>query len=156
MKQVKRLTVLLALALAFTLALVPVGTAQAKKPLRCEISIELDWDLFQWNGTITGDIEGDFIIFPDPDPSFPGILEHYVETWVIETDEGSIEVIQEGVWSFKTFKFKSNGWVTDATGTWAYLLGSDVHVRGVTTEFLGPPHPISGTGKMWICGFGSE
>lgn len=152
----KRLIVLLALALAFTLVLVPAGTAQPNRPLRCELEIELSWDPFQWEGTITGDIEGTFTIFPDPEPSFPGILEHYVETWVIETDEGSIELIQKGVWSFKTFKFKSNGWVTAATGTWEYLLGSDAHVRGVTTEFLGPPYPIYGTGKMWFCGFGPE
>jgi len=131
------------------------GTTQAKKPLRCNISIALDWDLFQWNGTITGDVVGNFTIFPDPDPSFPGILEHYVETWVVETDEGTLEIIQRGVWSFKTFKFKSNGKVIDASGDWEYLLGSPVHVRGVTTEF-DPPNPINGMGKLRICGFGSE
>ena len=137
----------------------PAVSAQPMKPLRCELEIELDWVEFKWFGTITGDIEGTFTIFPDPEPSFPGILEHYLETWVIEieTDDGdTIELIQEGVWSFKTFKFKSNGWVTAATGTWAYLLGSDAHVRGVTTEFLGPPYPIYGTGTMWLCGFGPE
>jgi len=150
--RLKRLIVLL--ALAFIVALVPAVPAQPNKPLRSDISIVLDLDLFQWNGTITGIIEGNFTIFPDPDPSFPGILEHYVETWVIETDEGTIELIQKGVWSFKTFKFKSNGWVTAATGTWAYLFGSNAHVRGVTTEF--PAEEITGEGKMWICGFGGS
>jgi len=59
------------------------------------------------------------------------------------------------VWSFKSFEFKSNGYVTAATGEWTYLQGSDLHARGVTTTFpVPPPTPVSGAGIMWICGFG--
>jgi len=159
---VKRLIVLLALALAFTLVLVPAVSAQPNKPLRCEVFIQLNWDWvgfggtspYTWIGTVSGDIEGD-VTLTLIGASFPGITEHYSETWVITTTDGSITIYQEGVWSFKSFKFKSNGYVTAATGTWAYLVGSDVHVRGVTSSFpVSPPTPVTGEGTMWLCGFG--
>ena len=111
---------------------------------------------YTWIGNVWGDIEGD-VPLTLIGATFPGILEHYEETWDIVTDVGSIKIYQKGVWSFKTFKFKSNGYATAATGAWAYLLGSRVHVRGVTTPFpVDPPTPVNGTGRMWICGFGSE
>ena len=149
-KQVKRLIVLL--ALAFTLALAPAVPAQAKKPLKCEISIVLDLDLFQWNGIITGDIEGTFISTPDPDPSFPGSTEHFLETMVIEpTVGGEIRLYQEGVWNFKTGKFRANGMVIAASGGWEYLIGCNVHVRGVTT--LPIQHGMTGEGTLLMSGF---
>lgn len=149
MKDVRRLIVLL--ALAFTLVLVPAGTAQAKKPLGCDISIVLDLNLFQWNGTITGDVEGDFIITPDPVPPFPGKTEHFLETWVISTTDGYIRLYQEGVWNMKTGKWRSNGMVTSADGNWMYLIGCNAHVRGVTT--LPIEHGMTGEGRLTISGF---
>ena len=134
----------------------PTVSAQPMKPLECELELELLWEpIPHWEGTITGDIEGTFtqtLIWA----SFPGFTQHYMETWEIVTADGSFEIYQEGIWSFKTFKFKSNGWVTDATGTWEYLIGSDAHNRGVTTAFLGPGIPIYSTGTMWLVGFGPE
>jgi hypothetical protein len=157
-KQIKKLVILL--ALAFTLMLVPAVSAPPMKPLRCEVFFALNWDYFvtgeppTWNGTVSGDINGKANLTLIA-ATFPGITEHYSETWDIVTADGSITIYQEGVWSFKSFKFKSNGWVTAATGAWAYLLGSDAHVRGVTSPFpVDPPTPVNGTGRMWICGFG--
>lgn len=141
---------------------VGMHAAQANKPLRCEMFFELNWDYFEtgepptWNGTIWGDINGKANLTLVA-ATFPGKTEHYSEDWVIMTNDGSITIHQEGVWSFKSFEFKSNGKVTDATGEYAYLLGSTAHVRGVTSPFpVDPPTPVNGTGTMWICGFGSE
>ena len=122
-------------------------------PFNCEISITLIWTdtEFYWHGTITGDIEGTFIITPDPDPSFPGSTEHFLETWVIETDVGDIELSQEGVWNFKTGMWRSNGMVTAATGPWMYFIGANVHVSCVTT--LPIQHGMTGTGTLLISGF---
>jgi len=54
---VRRLTVLLALAL--TLALVPAVSAQPVKPLRYEVSGGSPTEWFGWVGTIdSGDLEG--------------------------------------------------------------------------------------------------
>ena len=137
------------LALALSLVLVPAISAQPNQPLRCEVSITLDWGPpVQWDGEITGDIEGTFIIRADPAPSFPGETEHFFETWVIETLDGTIELYQEGVWSFKTFKWKSNGRVTFASGEWVYLIGSNVHVRGTTTPLTADP--VTGLGTLTI------
>ncbi len=140
------------LALTLTLALIPAGMVLAKNPLKCEIEIVLDMNLFQWNGTISGEIEGTFIITPDPVPGFPGSTEHYLETWVIKpTGGGEIRLYQEGVWNFKTGRFRSNGMVTAASGGWEYLIGCNVHVRGVTT--LPIQHEMTGEGTLTVSGF---
>ncbi len=151
MNQVKRLIILL--ALASTLILVPIGMAQAKRSLECEVSITLIWtqDEFYWDGTITGDIEGDFIIAPDPSPSFPGSTEHFLETWGITTVDGNIGLYQEGVWNFKTGKWRSNGVITSASDSWLFLIGCNVHVRGITT--LPIEHGMTGEGRLTVCGF---
>ena len=131
----------------------PAVWAEPMQPLMCEVVLQLNEEPngYTWFLTITGDIVGTGGITLI-DASFPGITEHYCETWHIDTDQGIIEGYQEGVWSFKSFEFKSNGYVTVATEDWEYLLGSDMHVRGVTTDpnFL----PLYGTGIMWMCGFG--
>lgn len=151
MIKVKRLTVLL--ALAFTLVLVPAGRTQAEKPLQCGISLELIWTEteFYWDGTITGDIVGDFIITPDPLPSFPGKTEHFLETWNISTANGDIGLYQKGVWNMKTGRWRSNGMVTSASGDWMHLIGCNMHVRGVTTLPVEPG--MTGEGRATICGF---
>jgi len=154
-KQIRRLIVLLAFTLAFTLLSVPVVPTQAKKPLKCEISITLIWTEteFYWDGIITGDIEGTFIGTPDPLPSFPGSTEHFLETWVIATTDpaGSILLYQEGVWNFKTGKWRSNGMVTLASEDWMHLIGCNVHVRGVTTLPVEPE--MTGEGTILISGY---
>lgn len=106
-----------------------------------------------WEGTITGDITGTIYV-TEMEPNFPGITEHYFETWDITTNEGTITIYQKGVWSFKSFEFKSNGYVTAATGAWEFLLESTAHARGVTTPITADP--IIGQGKMWLCGFGPD
>lgn len=138
--------------LTLTTVIAPIVSAQPMKPLRCEIEMDLSWTPFGWDGEISGDIDGDLWITPLR-AVFPGITEHYQEEWFIETAEGTITVYQEGVWSFKSFKFKSNGYVSAATGDWAYLEGARVHVRGVTTPFDGTPGAsVHGDGTVWICG----
>ena len=121
-----------------------------KKNINCDIYIVLTMGV-GWDGQISGDIDGEFFIQPlgqyfDYEP-----FEVYWEEWQIETDEGTITVLQSGVWSFDTFKFLSNGPVVDATGEWEYLIGSTMYVSGVTTEVPPPPdEQVTGTGKMWI------
>ena len=141
-------------ALLSTLSM-PAVSAEPNNPLVCEVVLQLNEEPsgYTWFLTITGDIVGTGGI-TIIDASFPGITEQYCESWHIDTDHGMIEGYQEGVWSFKSFKFNSNGWVTAATEDWEYLLGSDMHVRGVTTDpnFL----PLIGTGIMWLCGFAPE
>lgn len=139
--------------IAFTLAIVPTVSAHPIKPLYCEIT--LTWSGTQWLGSISGDIDGTFVVtpawatFPGGDPlAFPppGMTEHFGEDWVITTNNGMIEIYDEGVWTFNTFKFRANGRVMVATGDHAYLLGAKVHIIGMTTSLAA--NPITGTGIM--------
>ena len=136
------------LALALLMLIVPVApaaSAQPKRPLRCELWMQLSWGPpIQWQGTCTGDIVGSIIV-TEGTSSFPGKTEHYSETFVITTDQGKIMGSDEGVWSFKTFKWRANGMITDATGDWAYLVGYNVHDIGSTTPLSAPQMSAWGT-----------
>jgi len=124
-------------------------SAQPNKPLRCEMEMTVFWTTPpHWEGTVTGDIVGSIIV-TEGTPSFPGKTEHFAETFVITTVGGdTIEGFDEGVWSFKTFFWVANGRVTDATGRWAYLVGSQVQEIGTTTPF--PAEEVTGYGRMTI------
>jgi len=124
----------------------------ADKPVQCEVEITLDLINKKWDGVISGDIEGTFVITPDPNPSFPGSTEHFLETWVITPDSGGeIMLYQEGVWNFKTGRWRSNGMVTAASSEWVHLIGCNVHVRGVTT--LPIQHGMTGEGRLQISSY---
>jgi hypothetical protein len=140
----------LVLALFLGGILIAPAWAQPMKPLRCELEMDVDWANMKWVGTITGDIEGSITVFEMGGASFPGKTEHFHETWVIETDSGSISGFDDGVWSFVNFKWVANGQVTAATGSWMYLVGCNMRYSGTTTEFLGVGNPIHGTGTLMI------
>jgi len=135
-KQVKRLIVLL--VLAFTLVLSPAVSAQPMKPLRCEVSCSIDWGLPGWKGEVTGDIEGTITYTLDVSTVWvKDDIEHFYETWVIVTDEGTISGFNEGIYMLKNeYMWVANGRVTDATGEWAYLVGCKEHELGTTTPFI--------------------
>jgi hypothetical protein len=144
----------LAVILAFTLALIPAVSAHPIKPVYCDVT--LTWTGAMWTGDISGDIEGTFQvlldgapIFPGGDPAAPpppGMTEHFAENWVITTDNGVIEIYDEGVWTFNTFKFRANGRVTSATEDYAYLEGAKVKIMGTTSSLAADP--ITGTATM--------
>ena len=162
----KKLSVVIICGLALMLVFMlftPTLIAESKKQsIRCDISISLHWDPDPptWDGTIDGDIEGEFDInliganfdYPEPDPPEDEMIwEFYWEEWLIETTEGTITAILAGVWSFETFKFVAGGPVVAATGKWEYLIGSTAYCSGVTTEYpVEPPTPLTGEGEMWI------
>jgi len=161
-KQVKKLIVLL--ALAFTLALVPAGTAQAKKPLRYECE---GWATgFGWEGTITsGDLDGYTMIwvtlaldFRGGEPFVDAKNVYFFENWFIgdgiEYVDGGVtgDVVlagfDEGVTRFKNGKFTGNGRVTEASEALSYLIGSKEHLSGTVYDW-GPPDVLF-TGTVQI------
>lgn len=154
-----KLVTTIMLALFLVGMLVATVAAQPKKPLRCELYIELNWDWigfgvgtspYTWIGTVSGDINGDIYVTLTG-ASFPGKTEHFSETWIIETADGSISGFDEGVWRMSNFKWVANGGVTSADGTWSYLVGSKMQYRGTTTEFPVPfGTPVNGAGTLMI------
>ena len=147
----KRLAVAITTGFLISIAMAIPAISQPNKPIRCQMQFQLDWDNYIWVGTVSGDIEGSIIVTPSS-ASFPGSTEHFLETWVITTQDGTIEGYDEGVWSFKTFKVRTNGRVTRATDpAWADLVGCKVHFMGSTSEFPVPyPDPVTGTCAMTI------
>jgi hypothetical protein len=147
----KKSILVLMLAVTFTLTLVPITIVQASKPLNCDISLTLDLGPpVVWNGVISGDIVGTLVITADPQPSFPGQTEHFLETWVITTADGTIALYQDGVWNMKTGRWRSNGMITAASDDWMYLISATMHVRGVTT--LPVQQGMTGQGRVVISG----
>lgn len=143
------------LALVFTSA--PVASAQESEPLRAEMEISIDLSVpsadIHWEGPLTGDIEGAIEFWEHWDENYVvGGTEHFFETFIITTDHGTITGVDAGVWNFATFKFRANGWVTEATGDWAYLVGYKMHEMGTTTAFPPPPGSttVSGTATMFL------
>jgi len=154
----KRLVILIALALIFAFIAAPPVSAKPKKVLKCELYIELNWGWFKgvspytWTGRVSGDINGEIHITLANPPRFTGKTEHFYEIWEIVTDDGHvIRGYDEGVWHFSNFKWVANGKVTYVTGEWSYLVGYNMHYSGTTTELPVPPGtPVSGTSKLQI------
>ena len=139
--------------------LVAAGAAQAKAPLRCEASLYTDADTPYWEVALSGDVNGTMYVYGDPAREFffPGKTEHFFETWEVYSDSGDwlFSGTDAGVWSFVTFKFRANGWVTDASSDWQYLVGHKFHEIGTTTDPFAPtepPYAITGEADMLFAG----
>jgi len=128
------------LALVFASASGVAAAPKESEPMRCEMAASLDLSdpNAHWVGPVTGcDIEGTLEVFETPANFFPGQTEHFFETFILTTDSGVISGVDNGVWAFNTFKFRANGWITQATGDWSYLVGYKLHESGYTSAF--PP-----------------
>jgi len=66
---------------------------------------------------------------------------HWVQTSIIYPAAGGfLEMTEDGVWNLNTFKFRTNGWVTDTSSEYEHMIGAKVHSVGYTSEFP-PPTP---------------
>jgi hypothetical protein len=148
-----------ACALAFMSMLsVPIASAKScePKPLVCTFVLTFDPNAPDphWEGPIAGDIVGTMQMYERwSDNYVVGGTEHYFEDFIITTSNGDvIKGYDKGVWNFATFKFRDIGWVTEASGDWAFLVGYHVLGMGTTTPY--PPVPpettVVGTGTNAI------
>lgn len=88
-----------------------------------------------WYGTVEGDIDGTVAFWETDANFFPGKTEHYFEVFTILPEGGgSINGVDAGVWSFQTFKFRAQGWVTDASPEWASMVGYKYFEMGTTSD----------------------
>ncbi len=151
MEKSYRKTIYLTIIISLIIILIP--NVLAKKPLRCEMEITFPWDPYQWEGTITGDINGEIVITPSM-AIFPGATEHFLEIFEITTSDGVIiRGYDEGVWNFKTGKFRTNGVITeviDESLELSYLVGYHIHIMGYTSTIIDGETPITGTASVRI------
>lgn len=132
--------------MALVFASVPAVSAASEEdaPMVCSMTATFDLSTPSepWKGSLTGcAIAGSLLVYEKPDVFFAGNTEHFFEDFVITTSTGVISGVDQGVWDFTTFKFRANGWVTDATGDWSYLVGYKLHESGHTSAVP----PLEGT-----------
>lgn len=146
----KKLSIVI-LTLALTLALIPILSVQAEKPLRLEVSGELA--SYGWIGTIHGGpLDGYTVkwIIDFENYELNGQVGMFQEVWEIyDGDTLVIAGYDEGVTRYKNGKFTGNGRVTYATEKWAHLIGRKEHLSG-TADFTANPWTF--TGRIQING----
>lgn len=140
----KKLRIII-LAIALTLALVPIISVEAKKPLRLEVSGELA--SYGWIGTIHGGpLDGHTMkwIIDFENYELKGQVGLFQEVWEIyDGDTLVLAGYDTGVTRYKNGKFTGNGRVTYATTEWAHLIGSKEHISG-TADFTTTPWSFTG------------
>lgn len=132
----------LIVVLMVTLLFSPIAAASAKPntsgPVECIIDITNDLTVGDfWFGTVSGcSLEGTIkFVHGEKENYGKGKTWHFYENFIIwPASGGVIEGTDEGVWNFSTFKFRANGWVTSASGDWAYLVGYKFHEIGTTSN----------------------
>ena len=106
--------------------------------LVCAIELDVVWaPVPYWTGTLSGDISGSIVIMENP-ATFPGMTEHFDESWTITTDDGDVlKGYDLGVYNLNMFKFRANGEVTEASSpAMEYLVGYQMHFAGVTSPLV--------------------
>jgi hypothetical protein len=120
-----------------------VPVARAERPLVCVIEADLITEPLGWVGTVTGDITGSIAIVENP-ATFPGITEHFDESFTITTTDGVvIKGGDLGVFNLKMFKFVANGGITEVSSPdWQWLVGYEVHFQGSADLSVDPWHVL--------------
>ena len=138
------LILIIVLMVALLFASISAVSAQpgASVPIECVLDITYDEyspGEFYWDGTVTGpecSVEGTIRFDAVPEEYFDaGKTTHFAEEFTIEPYSGGVIYGKNlGVWTFSTFKYRANGWVTDATAEWAHLVGFKYHESGTTSN----------------------
>ncbi len=102
-----------------------------------------------WKGTITGDISGTSYYWETQKNYIVGTSEHFFEDFYIALPDGWISGYDDGVWNFATFNFRAQGWVTDASENYEYLIGTRFFEQG-TTSNPANGFPVTGLGTCWF------
>ncbi|MCB9419275.1 MAG: hypothetical protein H6667_05705 [Ardenticatenaceae bacterium] len=147
----KKGLLLLMTALMITLLFASFSTVAAKPnaPILC--LVDMSHNGAYWEGEVYGCSLAGIIRFdPDPEnPSYPaGKTLHFFELFTIEPDSGGvIQGNTVGVGHlYEPFKFRANGWVTDATEQWSHLVGNKYFEMGTSTDPLDPSIPLAANG----------
>ncbi len=165
MKLGKKTLMLGLLLLLLPLSLGMVQTAQAKNPLNCTTEywfvghlgiFDAEGRLLCWNGTVSGDINGDvFWWMYILDKKCPQVTHFADDIWEIldsETGEPLLRGDEHGTTTIRHGKnsvWRSNGIVTGASDDFVDWIGCRVHQEGHFTWFA-PGIPDHGTGTFRV------
>ena len=136
-----------ALIIVLLFATFSAVSAQPNRPIVC--SVDMEFNGAAWVGTVDDCIlKGDITFKQDPDnPSyFTGKVIHFFELFTIEPDLGDeIHGTTAGTGHFfkPPYQFRTNGWVTGATGRWVHMVGYKYFEMGNSTNpLLFPNEPL--------------
>jgi hypothetical protein len=105
--------------------------------------------VYYWYGPVYGcELEGFLRYDPDEDnePFFPGNSYHWFEKFTISPSSGGeIRGNNAGTVQWANYKFRANGWVTDASSEWAHMIGNKYFEMGTVSESPVPPFFAPGT-----------
>ena len=152
----------LLLTLALIVALAPAGMAQDPKPapslvgvIECDFAghlgiFDTEGRLLGWEGTISGDIEGQISWWMYWPPKFVGQTNHFVSRWEILDSAGVVLLAgyDAGVTRVRHEKnsvWWANGTVTEASAEFEDWIGRPMHEGGSFT-WAAPGLPDHGTG----------
>jgi hypothetical protein len=169
-----RLIIVLAAAALIVVGL-PAATAQAwpgaspahaghhlgcaPRVLVCHVKIAVDTadPNGYWKGSMTGAIRGTVGFWEQQGGMLNVVVgdkEFFFEDFEVTTESGDvIRGVDAGVWSLTNWKFNANGWVNQASGTSAYLVGYKFAEKGTTTPYPPPPELgslILGKATTWF------
>jgi hypothetical protein len=122
-------------------------------PLKCTIDLVIDLNApdAHWEGPIAGDVGGTLQLWEHwSEIFFVGATEHYFEDFVILVGDDYIKGSDQGVYNFGTLRFSYTGSVTDATGAWSYLLGWNMHGKGVAFADPNDADILTAEGTMML------
>ena len=157
----KNVIMLIVTIAALSALIIPIVAAKPDTRLNGEVYIEyVDFTVpfpdssyyCSFVGTVEGDLEGDlYVTLIDVwfDPAGDKV-EHFIEYWRIETEDGYIQGENLGKWTFSNFKWMANGEVTEASETYEHLIGSQWQYRGTTTDPFDPEVSLEGFGSWHI------
>jgi hypothetical protein len=138
------------------LTLVPVMSVSAVQNLRTTMTLEFYGVNPIWRGTVSGDINGymDFtnIGTGKSGNQAPGHTIHFGEIWQIWSDDFLLRGTDKGVVTLANSKYRMNGIVTEAEGTWAHLVGHRVHMSGTITWDPDSGAPLTAPGIFQVTG----
>jgi hypothetical protein len=115
------------------------------------------WKGTVWFPTSQGGVKGT-IYWNDYSATTPGKSsnEFYHEWVYIVFDDGSyISGDVKGLFSPVNWKYRADGWITDASANYAYLIGCKFHQEGVITfkTYSPPPLPLGSIVAVGTCFF---
>jgi hypothetical protein len=118
-----------------------VPAVRADRPLKCTWEADLVMEPLGWTGPITGALTGTMSVVENP-ATFPGMTEHFDESFTITTTEGVIiKGGDTGVFNLKNLKFVALGVISEVSSPdLQWLVGYELHMTGSANLQVEPWH----------------